>query len=227
MPFVSPAKPAGRKSRQTAYRRTIDATDTTTLVANILDAYTEAIRHGARPWYQDAHDHAADLAERHGITLRQSVGIIAALSPSTAWERNLQLASTLIQTGDCAHAYGECITKARRIRNGEDPTDVLGGPKVRSFFRNILYPTRPGAVTIDRHAFSIAVNAPQRARTRTLSDADLKRGLSRRGAYTLTAAAYRCAARRLGILPQDLQSITWDYWRDVHAYGTTANVEAF
>jgi hypothetical protein len=81
-------------------------------------------------------------------------------------------------------------------------------------------------VTVDRHALSIAMNSPQRARTRTMSNKDLKI-LDRPGVYAMVAACYRSAARSLGTAPHDLQSVTWDYWRDTHAYGVTANVEAF
>ncbi len=229
MSFLAPASPRGRARRQSAIRRQ-HATlplSTAEMVANIVDAYHEAVSHNARSWYAEAHAYAVEVSLYHDVPLDRVCGIIAALSPSTAWERNLVLAIDMIETGDCAHAYGDAVRKARKIRNGSRPEDVLGGRKVRSFYRNLFDPSRPGAVTVDRHAYSIALAGREDStRTRTLHDSELKR-LDRPGVYHLVAGAYRSAARSLGILPQDLQSITWDWWRDQHAYGTTTNVERF
>jgi hypothetical protein len=41
-------------------------------------------------------------------------------------------------------------TKALLIRGGASPLDVLGGDKVRSFYKNILNPADNVTVTIDR-----------------------------------------------------------------------------
>lgn len=230
MSHITPAKPRGRAQRQTAIRRQVSTLDTPAMVANIVDTYTLAVKHNARSWYGEANEQARAYAAMAGLPVRSMVGIIAALSPSTAWERNLSLALTLAETGDCAHAYGDCIRKARRIRDGADPYEVLGGRKVRSFFRNLLYPHRSGAVTIDRHAFSIALSGvpttERERRTHTLHESELKR-LDRPGVYAMVAGCYRAAARRLGVDAHDLQSITWDYWRDHHAYGVTTNIERF
>ena len=47
------------------------------------------------------------------------------------------------------------MREARAILAGADPLHALRGSKVRSFYRNIAEPLRPGPVTIDRHAVAI------------------------------------------------------------------------
>ena len=84
---------------------------------------------------------------------------------------------------------------------------MLGGRKVRSFYRNIL--GIDSAVTVDRHAVAIVYGRP-------LSDREIKL-LERAGAYTVIASAYRAAARRLGIAPSTLQAVTWLAWRRLKA----------
>lgn len=192
------------------------------MCANILTRYnlaTDTPDHVPRSWYLDAHHIAADLAIRFDTTVSQAAGVLAALSPSTAWERNVTLAYDLFETGDCSHAYGVQINKARRIIDGADPLTVLNGRKERSFYHNIHTPHRTGPVTVDRHAFSVAL-------ARILTDKELKL-LDRSGIYHYVAACYRSVARQIGIPPHVLQSITWDHWRTFDAYGATTNIPAF
>ena len=209
MTFLAPATPRGRANRQTAIRRSIERIDTADMVANILAVYeTAVVTHGVPQgvhWYSTAHAIGRDIATTYGLSIEQGCGILAALSPSTDWDRNIDLAYTMAETGDCFHAYGDAVEKARAIRGGADPDVVLGGRKVRSFYRNILRPDRPGPVTVDRHAISIAMG-------RKVSDREAKM-LERVGTYQLVAAAYRSAARRVGLAPHRMQSVTWDTWR--------------
>lgn len=142
------------------------------------------------------------------LNREQCAGILAALSPSCGWRRNCELAVELAEDGDCPHAYGLCIERARAIREGADPETVLGGRKVRSFYRNIVRPDRVGPVTIDRHALSIIFG-------RKLADSEQK-VIERKGAYHLAAGAYRAAGRKLGLPPHVVQAVTWLAWRRTH-----------
>lgn len=144
----------------------------------------------------------------YSLDRAQCAGILAALSPSCGWSRNCELAIELAETGDCPHAYGLCIERARAIRDGGDPDAVLGGRKVRSFYRNIVDHGRQGPVTIDRHAVAILFG-------RRLSDAETK-VLERKGAYHVCAGAYRTAGRILGLPPHTVQAVCWVAWRRIH-----------
>jgi len=120
------------------------------------------------------------------------------------------------------------IAKAiRAIESGggmENLNGLMGEKhKVRSFYNNLLAPNSPrGDVTIDTHAVAAGLLRP-------LSGNDLEvahnfanyagKGMPGvagsaasgiQGTYPLYAEAYRRAAKERGILPRQMQSITWE-----------------
>jgi hypothetical protein len=124
------------------------------------------------------------------------------------------------------------IGKAIRMieTNGADAEILAGGMhKVRNFYNNLLAPNSPrGDVTIDTHAVAAAL-------LRALSSKDtepahamgssLRAGMptppgsditGMRGAYPVYAEAYRRAAAERGILPRQMQSITWEAVRGLY-----------
>lgn len=210
--FANPVLPRNRGARQRNIKSGRELLpDSATMVDNILAIYREAspaeLVEGAG-WYAEASDFARELSEVNDITYRQACGIIAALSPQTSWDRNVELAARFAATGECEH-FSDALAKAKAIRKGADPADVLRGRKVRSFFANIYRPNTSGAITVDRHAVSIALGYNWHPAEKVLE---------RMGAYTMVASAYRTAARILGIAPQQVQAITWLAWRRVKVY---------
>jgi hypothetical protein len=192
-------------------------------VNNIIGKYREApeeMVRGGHNWYSSAHDMAHIIGS--GDT-RRGAGIIAALSPLSTWEKNIAQAHELIRTGNVSGALLPAnVEKARRIHLGEDPTAVLGGHKVTNFFHNIHDPSSAEHVTIDRHAYDIAVGNPfvgagggkaKRNITEgpgghTPMSEDL--GLSSLGRYKHFVHAYATAAGELGVdLPHKVQATTW------------------
>ena len=145
---------------------------------------------------------AHDLAEMiSGGDVRKGAGVIAALSANKSWSENVKIATRAFGSGKATGHVKDAINKATRIMNGADPADVLPmGAKTGNFYLCILDPSDPHPVCVDRHAHDVAVG-------RTFGDAD--RGLSSKGRYNALASAYRAAAERLGILPSELQAITW------------------
>jgi hypothetical protein len=192
-------------------------------VENIIGKYKQASSDfvkGGNEWYSKAHDEATRVG---GGDPRRGAGIIAALSPLNNWERNVSEAHELIKTGNVKSALLPAnVEKARRIHGGEDPESVLGGHKVTNFFHNIHDPSNPEHVTIDRHAYDIAMGHPfvgagggkaKRNITEGPSghvpmSEDL--GLSSMGRYKHFVHAYRHAAGELGVdLPHQVQATTW------------------
>ena len=184
-----------------------------TLAANIAACW-----HAADPrdleqglaWY----DLAACTADRIGAgrySREQVAGVIAALSPMNGWRQNIAAAERLIErhaSGMRAPTKGYGlkgnVRKAWAILRGADPLDVLSGPKVRAFYRNII--GDPDAVTVDRWAMRIALADPAHPGTCTARQ-------SRE-----VAEAYRSAASELGIAPRALQAATWVYFRRLHGF---------
>jgi hypothetical protein len=157
-------------------------------------------------WYAKAHAWAAELATEYDRSVSDIAGIIAALSPQTNWPDNQRKADQLIETG-LTYGLGANVAKAGRILAGEDPDEVLGGPKVRAFWRTLADPTNTDDVVIDRHAFDATVGAVTDDKTR-------QRALERKGGYERVADIYRSAARILGLAPSTVQAITWAVWRN-------------
>ncbi len=101
--------------------------------------------------------------------------------------------------------------------------------KVRNFYNNIVSPgSADGHVTIDTHAIAAAFvkalsgesievlhNFGRAAKGGSSPGSNAETGAS--GLYGIYADAYRDAAARLGILPRELQSITWEAVRAIYS----------
>lgn len=171
-------------------------------------------------WYQHANEIAAELANRFDFSVNQSAGVIAALSPGNPWGRNLLDAELMLE----AYAKGlrgkrlpnvgvygwNNIRKAEKILAGGDPNEILGGLKTTSFYNNIRLPADSLAVTIDRHAKSLAYGVGSKRKGYASSDAF---GAVSNAEYPWLAKHYRNIAERLDLLPSQLQAITWVTWK--------------
>lgn len=188
-----------------------------THVQNIIDKYHTAspeLMKGGSAWYERAHEEAKKIG---GGDVRKGAGIIAALSPLNDWDRNVAEAHELRKTGGVSGALlPQNVEKARRIHSGEDPHEVLGGHKVRSFFENIHDPSSKEHITVDRHAYDIAVGHPfvgtgrkstPRGEAGKMSP-DI--GLSALGRYQHFVHAYKSASEQLGVeIPNKAQAVSW------------------
>jgi hypothetical protein len=93
--------------------------------------------------------------------------------------------------------------------------------KVRSFYNNIFYPEDPaGDVTIDTHAVAAGLLRPLSG-SDTEVNHNLGAGVSNAlkgisGTYGIYAEAYRRAAAERGVLPREMQSITWEAIRGLY-----------
>jgi hypothetical protein len=188
-----------------------------THVQNILKKHDEAtkeLKEGGSKWYEKAHEEAKKVGSGD---VRKGAGIIAALSPLTDWDRNVQQAHEMKKTGYVSNALiPQNVEKAHRIMAGEDPHEVLGGHKVRSFFENIHDPSNPEHVTVDRHAYDIAMGHPFVGTGRKTTprggggkmSPDI--GLSALGRYQHFVQAYKHASQELGEpVPNKTQAISW------------------
>jgi len=190
-------------------------------VRNIVETHrraNEEFRKGGASWYPRANELATQIGQ--GNTER-GAGIIAALSPLTSWESNIKKAHEVVNTGTTTHLSPDAISKAQRIHQGEHPLDVLGGNKVRSFYQNIQDPSNAEPVTIDRHAYDIAMGRPfvglggKSKRNITVGPSGHKPmsedlGLSAKKRYEHFSEAYRRASGELEIpTPNVTQAITW------------------
>ncbi len=180
---------------------------------SIRDVY-ELTGNNTVSWYQNANAMLLELCFELDVDLQTLCGVVAVLSPSLRWEKNIKQAIAVVTdyhngvTGSYM-AYAANVNKAIRILDGESVLSVLGGKKVRAFFHNLLYcDISLGYVTIDRHICNILVNGR-------------KANVSKSGDYVPTPKAYDImqnafvsVAQEYGILPHCLQSAVWSFCAD-------------
>lgn len=80
---------------------------------------------------------------------KHRLAALAALSPRLSIRANFRALRQLETLGDTTLAFPANVHKARRILSGEAPLTVLGGAKVRAFYRSLMLV--PGAVCVDNH----------------------------------------------------------------------------
>ena len=182
------------------------------MIYNIVSVYRDAdeTQHAeGLLWYPNAQKAAHDIALKHDVPVYLVVAVIAALSPNNKWTRNLVNADALIGAfvnGDSIDSvkvstYHKMKAKAWDILwtlpDYDGAKRMLKGQKITSFFCDIMGEFN---VTIDGHARNIAYG--ERV---GLTDDRSNIGVRE---YRALQAAYEEAARRVGLMPYQLQAIT-------------------
>ena len=178
---------------------------------NIIECYNSASDRGFRDgvaWYSEANSISVSIGELAGYEGHQALfvgaGIISALSPQVEWGENIHYAMLLVKNGTRKHTNAN-HNKAVRIMNGEKPLSVLGGRKVRAFYKAIVAPTGSGEPVIDRHA--VAVYMGRSVSTKELS------ALQSIPVMNRLQGAYKRAGKILGVPHHQVQAVTWNEWR--------------
>lgn len=161
-------------------------------------------------WYETMHHWCAGVADKSGIELFKVVGMFAALSPQMSVDRNQKLLIQYLNSGNASH-YKFLVEKCDQIKEAKNEyqvSKILNGNKISAFYLNILHPSKPTRVTIDRHALSCLLQTP--SNTYPLGDNE----------YSMTANQFKqfekiyCeVSKECGILPHQLQAITWETYR--------------
>lgn len=179
----------------------------TDVFEHVMSTASETDLVNAVNWYPIAHAFCAKWAQAFGMETWQVAGIVAALSPQLSWDKNKSQALETIarlqngRTLDGMQAYPANRNKAIRIFNGENPLTVLGGNKVRSFYANLMLDE--SAVTIDRHATTIALFGLDTAKSGEVATTDKL--------YKMLTQAYKDVAGMYNVAPYVIQSVTWTY----------------
>ena len=185
---------------------------------NIMKTYLLRIEKENNHWYQEANEWAVEVSEfllsftGQNVSVQQVLGVVSALSPMQEWNKNKEIAIELIMTGDCGYME-RGKQKARDILKlpsvviciDTEIKSILNGEKTKTFYENMVYPTRSSGVTVDRHAISIAIG----------HIADDKEQSISKDVYTFIEKCYIMTAETLGLAPLHLQSITWQTWKRI------------
>ena len=170
----------------------------------LYDAADATNREGAR-WYGRGRAVVRRLSREYGATEHRTAAVVAALSPRVRWAQNVEYAETMLSFWNTGiwrigilpnvPVFSANRDKAWRVLLGERPLEVLGGPKVRAFYRNLTGDL--SCVTVDVWAARAIGHAPP---------TDMRR-------YGLIEGAYIEAARLRDVQPAELQSIVWAHVR--------------
>ena len=102
-------------------------------------ASPEHIKQG-RDWYPNARALIFELSMAYGTTVEIAAGVVAALSQQCRWSTNIERARHVLDGGNDPGGLPAAVDKAIRIREGEDPEEVLGprAHKIKAFYRALL-----------------------------------------------------------------------------------------
>lgn len=174
-----------------------------------------------RNYFPDFYHRIVTVAARSGCLVAQTAcAVYAVLSPNNSEESCMDdmaravycykdgSAESLQERWDklAVHTYGANKAKARRILSGEDPDLVIRGPKVMSFYHNILEPYNRQYVTIDGHMVCAWNN-----KRLPLDSA----GISESGYWELVRGV-REVADSMDLVPCAFQATLWLAWRRIH-----------
>jgi hypothetical protein len=175
-------------------------------IANLSDTFYQATPSEmleGQTWYPRAMARIADIAKSYSFKPSVVAGIVALLSPMNKWETNLDDAATVIenaiQGADVesfkVSTFNSNKHKAWRVACFDSNVlDELSGPKVSSFYRNLMGSTQD--VTMDTHAF----NAWLGYRNNQSIPMSL---------HMACVAGYQSAARAANMEPRDFQATVW------------------
>lgn len=163
-------------------------------------------------WYLLAHKQAERLARYLVAPIEVGAGVIAVLSPRVAWAINQEWSWRIARTFKTGRTFEEIprggmsplgmnVAKAWAIIDKQD-LSVMGGKKVHSFYDNILRPETSVSVTVDSWAYRIYLGQCG------VGNDELPHGITPKR-YEVCADAYKEVARKEGLLPSELQAITW------------------
>lgn len=180
-------------------------------------ATQEELQHGLT-WYADAQAACQKMADTYELPLCIVVGVVAALSPTNRWERNLIDADNMLATftsGGYVEETAPCTYKAMRDKAwlilsngvGQDVDTIaktLNGPKITDFFLCIM---GADVCVIDGHAWCIA-SADRRTMQEVPSIGKKLR--------TELQAAYSKAGKKHKMTAFQMQATTWVAWKRIH-----------
>lgn len=182
--------------------------DQATMVRNITTCLRSAksaeYQHGLQ-WYLDAHTWASGIAEQYGTTTANVAQITSLLSPQIDWSTNMKNVGLILEHGETVKIFASAKQKARCMQVLDGTFSIPeSAQKTFAFADCIARPRTSQHVVIDRHAIKIALGV--------LGKTPLPMTSAR---FRKAAQAYVAVADEFGIMPHQVQAITWVTYKRV------------
>lgn len=185
-------------------------------------------RENGLTWYKQEYANCEELADRYNLTLDTIVRVVACMSPQTRWSQNILIAEIVIRIWLLKPQYpkatefkkfggkltlpqlvkscnlakipgnvtGANLLKAFWVLDGH--ASALNGPKVESFYENLIRFGDSNRVTVDSHAILAWFGSVEKRSVSVVEDG-----------YRLIENDYRRLAEILNISPLEAQAIVW------------------
>ena len=186
------------------------------IIAVFEQATEDELNHGLT-WYNEAKQECQVMADKYQLPLRIVVGVVAALSPTNRWSRNLIDASNMLRVytdGGYVESTSPCTYKTMRDKawsilqtnphSDDDVLFILKGPKISDFFACIM---GHDVCVIDGHAWCIANND-----RRTMQEVP---NIGKKLRCDIQAA-YSEAGKEKGLTAFQMQATTWVTWKRIY-----------
>jgi hypothetical protein len=98
---------------------------------------SEHTRKQGQEWYRHANIICRQYARKYKKPVKMVAGLLAVLSQRQSWSRNLELLKTVLE-GRHPDTLLTVAEKAYKILQGENPENVVKGPKITAFYHAIL-----------------------------------------------------------------------------------------
>ena len=186
-------------------------------ITAVFEQATEGELNHGLTWYNEAKQECQVMADKYQLPLRIVVGVVAALSPTNRWSRNLIDASNMLRVytdGGYVESTSPCTYKTMRDKawsilqtnphSDDDVLFILKGPKISDFFACIM---GHDVCVIDGHAWCIANND-----RRTMQEVP---NIGKKLRCNIQAA-YSEAGKEKGLTAFQMQATTWVTWKRIH-----------
>lgn len=166
------------------------------------------------------------LADKYYCSIEQVTAVFVSTSPNNDYMNNLRSTVSILEgwkNGDpleriTISTYHHCRTRAWKYLTGEwDFWTKTKGPKIKSFYKNIIDPSSHEHVTIDGHM--VGAWAGRRILMKEVAHTRFN--------YETIANDAKSVAKMYGLVPCELQAIIWFAWKRFHQVVYNENLNLF
>ena len=162
-------------------------------------------------WYEVNSLLCRQAAKELQIDSNSFCKIVAIVSPAVPWGENISVAKEVVEGRNTVITTAN-YTKARKAMIGDCDISPKTAAKTYNFYNNLIAPSDPSFVTIDRHAIRACLGASNMQAYKGAIGVDYK-------TYNMLAETYFELASHYGVLANQVQAVTWLYAKRIYGKG--------